>query len=29
MMQNLWDGIELYAAVLARLGPGLAAARGR
>lgn len=29
MMQNLWDGIELYAAVLARLGPGLAAARSR
>jgi acetylornithine deacetylase/succinyl-diaminopimelate desuccinylase-like protein len=28
-LQNLWDGIELYAAVLARLGPGLAAARGR
>ena len=26
-LQNLWDGIELYAAVLARLGPGLAAAR--
>ena len=28
-LQNLWDGIELYAAVLARLGPGLAAARSR
>jgi acetylornithine deacetylase/succinyl-diaminopimelate desuccinylase-like protein len=28
-LQNLWDGIELYAAVLARLGPGLAAARRR
>lgn len=28
-LQNLWDGIELYAAVLARLGPGLAATRRR
>jgi acetylornithine deacetylase/succinyl-diaminopimelate desuccinylase-like protein len=28
-LQNLWDGIELYAGVLARLGPGLAAARRR
>jgi acetylornithine deacetylase/succinyl-diaminopimelate desuccinylase-like protein len=28
-LQNLWDGIEVYAAVLARLGPGLAAARSR
>jgi len=28
-LQNLWDGIELYAAVLARLGPGLLAARRR
>ena len=28
-LQNLWDGIEAYAAVLARLGPSLAAARSR
>jgi acetylornithine deacetylase/succinyl-diaminopimelate desuccinylase-like protein len=28
-LQNLWDGIEIYAAVLARLGPALAAARSR
>jgi acetylornithine deacetylase/succinyl-diaminopimelate desuccinylase-like protein len=28
-LQNLWDGIEAYAAVLARLGPFLAAARSR
>jgi acetylornithine deacetylase/succinyl-diaminopimelate desuccinylase-like protein len=28
-LQNLWDGIELYASVLARLGPGLAATRRR
>ena len=28
-LQNLWDGIEAYAAVLARLGPPLAAARSR
>jgi acetylornithine deacetylase/succinyl-diaminopimelate desuccinylase-like protein len=28
-LQNLWDGIELYAAVLARLGPSLTAAGSR
>jgi acetylornithine deacetylase/succinyl-diaminopimelate desuccinylase-like protein len=28
-LQNLWDGIELFAAVLARLGPALPAAPGR
>jgi acetylornithine deacetylase/succinyl-diaminopimelate desuccinylase-like protein len=28
-LQNLWDGIEIYAAVLARLGPGLVGARSR
>jgi acetylornithine deacetylase/succinyl-diaminopimelate desuccinylase-like protein len=28
-LQNLWDAIEMYAAVLARLGPPLAGARSR